>query len=79
MKDCCDGEDHNHLRIVDDVDSEASEEEDERTFSERWEEKKNKRWASVRKSQKDLRFTLGLTSILLFVFIATVLADIFLV
>jgi hypothetical protein len=79
MKDCCDGKDHNHLRIVDDVDSETSEEEDERTFSERWEEKKHKRWASVRQSQKDLRFTLGLTSILLFVFIATVLADIFLV
>lgn len=79
MKDCCDGEDHKHLRIVDDVDSELSEEEDERTFSERWEEKKYKRLSSVRKAQSDLRFTLGLTSILLFVFIATIIADIFLV
>ena len=57
--------------------SEESQEE-MKTFSERWLEKKHKRQSSVRQSQKDLRFTLIMTCLLGIMFIATVLADIFL-
>lgn len=76
-----------HLRLVrseeegshgerKDLNEESQEE--MKSFSERWLEKKQKRQSSVRQSQKDLGFTLIMTCLLGIMFIATVLADIFL-
>ena len=49
-----------------------------KSFSERWLEKKHKRLSSVRRSQKDLRFTLIMTSLLGIMFTVLALIDIFL-
>ena len=49
-----------------------------KTFSERWLEKKHKRLSSVRQSQKDLRFTLIMTSLLGIMFTVLALIDILL-
>jgi hypothetical protein len=76
-----------HLRLVKSVeeanhgerrDQNEESQEEMKTFSERWLEKKQKRQSSVRQSQKDLGFTLLMTCLLGIMFIATVLADIFL-
>jgi hypothetical protein len=76
-----------HLRLVKSVeeanhgerrDQNEESQEEMKTFSERWLEKKQKRQSSVRQSQKDLGFTLLMTCLLGIMFIAMVLADIFL-
>jgi hypothetical protein len=65
-------EEANHGERKDLSESEA------RTFSERWLEKKHKRQSLVRQSQKDLRFTLIMTSLLGIMFTVLALIDILL-
>ena len=68
-----------HLRLVRDEEDETHGEREEslseKTLSERWMEKQSSRRAAMRNSQKDLRFTLAMTFLLLVTFIATVVAD----